>query len=1171
MIVTRPAGAPYERLAADATKAGLDPSPLGESSHGLIEIARQLDPDESLLVVVDQFEELFRYKDLGREGEDARRRHDAFAADAAEFVQLLLAAARHQPPVYIVLTMRSDYLGDCAEFRDLPETLNDCQYLVPRMTREQRKEAILGPLGRVEMEPALVQRLLNEAGDEPDQLPVLQHALMRTWSRWRREDPEQTRRIELRDYDAVGGMKAALDRHADELVTKTPIDITATIFKRLTARGRNSRERRNPATLADLWAVCAAVASDRREQVTAVVDTFRRGEATFLVPRDGAVEADTYIDITHESLIRLWKTLRDRWLPEEQASAKTFLDLVDRARNWSEKKGEVLIGLDLSDALQWDRQRNRSRAWARHYASEEALDNVLRFIEASQDRRRQEVVRRRRLRTATGAGVIAIFAALALAGFNQYRAARVAREAAFEARILSVPSVRDPLTRALLLAELGPHAQPQHLAIYQDAASTPIPYAVFRYPESERATAAAFMSGGRTAAVLLSGGSLWSWSRDGRGDHSARGFGLPEPAKGVTPALISMSAFSGDGRWIAAGMADGSLWLGRSDAPALQRVASARSTMSRSVSSLAFSKDGRQLAVGYTDFTAQVFRLDDVSGTVANAPAIQLAGGHKGDISAIAFDAAGTRVVTGALDGAIRVWALARPARPASALDESGAQNLTVRCLSFSPDGKWLASGYDAGFFRVQPSDSQGTGDAPRIPGHAGTISSVAFSPDSSRLVTGSDDHTARIWRMRLISAVDEGQPGALMPVGAPLILTHDGRVTSAGFSADGSQVLTTADDGAMRLWAADQDEPRVVGVHSSRVESVTFSPDATRILSASDDKTARMWSLDGSTKPQVLEGHTDWVRSAVFSPSDGQKVVTTSDDGTLRWWDLAAPGRVRLSQESSTVFEGAFDRKGDRFVTAVRDNIARVWKTADLANGGSALDTSEASEIVELRHDDWVRGAAFNGDGSRIVTASRDGTVRIWAWQGGAAQPLKQFRHAGATVVSAGFSPDGTRIVTAFLDGVARIWRVDGPDQPMELRHSQDVNAAVFSSRGNWIATASRDGTARLWNARDGGERVVLRHGSESVRAVAFDSADARLVTGTGDGIVRVWRITVPALRDYLTGATTACLEPLAHVRFLGETEETGRAEFAACEKRFGRTQAEELRGNVTIGAGPQ
>jgi WD40 repeat protein len=147
---------------------------------------------------------------------------------------------------------------------------------------------------------------------------------------------------------------------------------------------------------------------------------------------------------------------------------------------------------------------------------------------------------------------------------------------------------------------------------------------------------------------------------------------------------------------------------------------------------------------------------------------------------------------------------------------------------------------------------------------------------------------------------------------------------------------------------------------------------------------------------------------------------------------------------------------------------------------------------------------------------------------------------------------------VTAFSDGVARVWTVDGPDRLVELRHSQDVNEALFSSRGEWIATASKDGTARLWSASDFGERVVLHHGSESVRALAFDRDDTRLVTGTGDGIVRIWRITVPALREYLSSATTACLEPAAHVRFLGETEEKGRAEYEACESRFGRTEAE-------------
>ena len=135
MVVTRPGRRPVRaagrrsgegrprRLAADAKQPRPDRS------------RAQLPADESLLVVVDQFEELFRYKDLA--GDDRRRAAPTrrVRAEAAEFVQLLLEASRHYPPVYIVLTMRSDYLGDCAEFRDLPETLNDCQYLIPRMTR----------------------------------------------------------------------------------------------------------------------------------------------------------------------------------------------------------------------------------------------------------------------------------------------------------------------------------------------------------------------------------------------------------------------------------------------------------------------------------------------------------------------------------------------------------------------------------------------------------------------------------------------------------------------------------------------------------------------------------------------------------------------------------------------------------------------------------------------------------------------------------------------------------------------------------------------------------------------------------------------------------------------------------------------------------------------------
>ena len=1163
IVVTRPGGSPFDRLAVELEQAGLDPSGLQESSHGLIQIARQLAPDESLLVVVDQFEELFRYKDLGSAGDDARRRHDVLAAEAAEYVQLLLAASRHQPPIYVVLTMRSDYLGDCAEFRDLPETLNDCQYLVPRMTREQRKQAIEGPLGQVEIEPALVQRLLNEAGDEPDRLPILQHALMRTWNHWRKADPEQSRRIELQDYDDIGGLGGALNQHADELLAGMPLDVTATIFKRLTARSRGRRERRNPARLDELWSVCGGDTPERQAGVTAVVDRFRLGEATFLVPREGTIGPDTYIDITHESLIRLWKKLRDEWLPEERASAKTLLTLVERARDWKSGRGEVLIGLDLTNALQWDRERNRAPAWANHYAPAGALDDVLEFIRASEDRQREEQTRqrreRRRMQIAVTTAVAAVIGGgLIGAGVYQYYKARVAQKAAYEARILSAPSVADPLTRALLLTELGAHAQSSHLAIYQEAATAAIPVALLRYAEDELPLAAGFLADGRVA-VLMESGMLWSWRSDGREDPTSKPIVPPAPSS-ASPGSpwVTAAAVSRQGGWIAAGLANGAVQIGRGDG-AETRLLETRGTNatadSGNVSSLSFSRDGRHLAVGYNNNSARIWRLDSAPDT---APLV-LAGAHSGPVSGIDFDAGSSRVATGSYDMTTRVWNL--PHAGQRVVAESRDDKVTA--VALSPDAAWVLTGYESGAVRISRSDHREAGAQPLVlDGHSAPVTSANFSPDGSKVATASEDRTARLWTLRSPEPTNEGGISTLKTVGPARVFGHDAEVRAVSFDREGTTLVTASVDGTARLWRSDPDEPRILGFHDERVESVALSPDARRVVSASDDHTARIWSMDGRSEPHVLSGHWDWVRSAAFNPVDASKVVTASDDGTLRLWDLASGSITgRVSQEASNLFGAAFDPRGERVVTAVKDGKARIWKLSDLVTGGNFLVTGGDSQVVELPHTDWVLGAAFSGDGTRIVTASRDGTVRVWVPTSGRYEPARVLEHPrGATVYNASFSPDGSRIVTAAKDG-ARVWRVDAPDPLLwELRHDKEVNKAFFSASGAWIVTVSKDGTARLWDSLDGSERLTLNHGSD-VRAACVDEPGGRLVTATADGIIRVWRIGLDALKGALSQASTACLAPKTRRRFLGEDEDRAWSQYEACERRYGRTPDARLR----------
>ena len=117
-----------------------------------------------------------------KRGRDRTACDEAGRSDGQLFVASLLEAANaFSPPVYVVLTMRSEFLGDCTRFPGLPEALNESQYLIPRLTRDQRRDAIVKPLALVgtAMAPALVQRLLYELGDDPHQLPVLQHALHR--------------------------------------------------------------------------------------------------------------------------------------------------------------------------------------------------------------------------------------------------------------------------------------------------------------------------------------------------------------------------------------------------------------------------------------------------------------------------------------------------------------------------------------------------------------------------------------------------------------------------------------------------------------------------------------------------------------------------------------------------------------------------------------------------------------------------------------------------------------------------------------------------------------------------------------------------------------------------------------------------------------------------------
>ncbi|MDT7808119.1 MAG: hypothetical protein QOJ70_1932 [Acidobacteriota bacterium] len=354
---------------------------LRRGSLGLVEAARQarLGEKGKLLVVVDQFEELFRF----RAARVAATEGSATDDDAAAFVKLLLEAARQREvPLYVVLTMRSDFLGDCAQFQGLPEAINDGQYLIPRMTRDERRFAITGPVrvARARMSEPLVNRLLNDVGDNPDQLPILQHALMRTWDYWsaHRRDGEP---IGIEHYEAVGTMSNALSKHADEAWSELPDErsrqVAEVLFKALTERGADNREIRRPTRLREICEIAGA----STEEVARVVEVFRLEGRSFLMPPAGvALEPDTVVDISHESLIRNWERLRE-WARDEAEAARIYRRLAGSATDYREGQGGLLDDVTLRWVMKWRDRYSPNHAWGMRYHPE--YDDSLAYLEES--------------------------------------------------------------------------------------------------------------------------------------------------------------------------------------------------------------------------------------------------------------------------------------------------------------------------------------------------------------------------------------------------------------------------------------------------------------------------------------------------------------------------------------------------------------------------------------------------------------------------------------------------------------------------------------------------------------------------------------------------------------------------------------------------------------------